>query len=246
MVRAGIFVVRIVPALAAVILFTVPYAGRSAAVETDDPPPEIVQRYLEATRTLRQVLRGVQMEVNIRARIPKLEKEGKLQALRQITRLGKIIYKPLGFSGDNSVKQEVIARYLSAEIEQRSDASTAITPENYKFRLKAVVTEDGHRTEIFQLTPRKKRAGLFKGELWLDAETGMPLRESGELVKSPSFFLKKVAFTYCNELRDGVAYPKEVEWKADTRLVGRAELNIEFSNFTREDDDADSDGPAGH
>lgn len=221
------------------------FSAPIGALETDDAQLDIVSRYLEASQTQHEVLKGLQMEVSIEARLPKLEKQGRLQALRRITRLGKIIYKPLGFSGDSAVKQEVITRYLAAEVEQRDDVATAITPDNYKFHLKATITDRGHRTYIFQLTPRKKRLGLFRGELWLDAETGMPLRELGELVKSPSVFLKKVAFTYNNELRDGVAYPKKVEWKAETRLVGRAELNIEFSNFTRQEED-DAEIAAGH
>ena len=44
------------------------------------------------------------------------------------------------------------------------------------------------------MTPRKKRAGLFKGEIWIDAATYLRVQESGYLVKNPSIFLKKVAF----------------------------------------------------
>jgi len=223
-----------------------PFTGSSTTTEADDTNMDIVNRYIEATHTQKEALRGVQMEVNIVARLPKLEKQGRLMALRSITRLGKIIYKPLGFSGDNTVKQEVITRYLSAEVEDRDDSATSITPNNYKFHLKATITENGNRTQIFQLTPRKKRIGLFKGELWLDAATGMPLRETGELVKSPSVFLKKVQFTHNNELHDGIAYPKNVEWKVETRLVGRAELDIEYSNFTKQEEDGkDAAGQAG-
>jgi hypothetical protein len=226
---------------------TVPLARANAPLDADDANLDIVNRYIDATHVQREALRGVQMEVNIEAKLPKLEKTGRLQALRRITKLGKIMYKPLGFSGDNSVKQEVITRYLSAEVEERNDSETAITPANYKFHLKATMTADGRRTYIFALTPKKKRLGLFKGELWLDGETGMPLRETGELVKSPSVFLKKVAFTHTNQLHDGVAYPQKIEWKVETRLVGRAELNIDFSNFTRQDeDDKEADGQGGH
>ena len=32
---------------------------------------------------------------------------------------------------------------------------------------------------IFELNPKKKRVGLFKGELWVDTATGMPLKEMG-------------------------------------------------------------------
>jgi hypothetical protein len=50
----------------------------------------------------------------------------------------------------------------------------------------------------------------------------------------PSVFLKKVEFTREYEIHDGVAIPKHLESKADVRLVGRAELNMDFSNFSKQ------------
>ena len=219
------------------------FAG--AAVDVDDASLDIVSRYLDATRAQQEALRGAQMEVDIDARLPKLEKQGKLRALRSMSKLGKITYKALGFSGDNTVKQEVITRYLTAESEGREDGSIAISPANYKFRLKATLTRDESRTFIFQLTPKKKKVGLFKGELWLDGETGMPVRESGEFVKNPSVFLKKIEFVRDYEIQGGVAIPKHIESRVDTRLVGRAELSINFSNFTYPENDEAGEA-AGH
>jgi hypothetical protein len=98
---------------------------------------------------------------------------------------------------------------------------------------------------ILQVTPKKKAVGLFKGEIWIDAVTGMPLREAGQFVKTPSLFLKKIAFVRDYEIRDGVAYPLHIQSTVDTRIVGRAELEISFSNFSRDnadDDAAASDG----
>jgi hypothetical protein len=211
----------------------------------DDASLEIVGKYLDATKTQQAALRGVEMEVDIDAKIPKLEKQGKLRALRKISKVGQITYKALGFSGDNTVKQEVIARYLQAESEARENGTIAISPANYKFRLKATFERDGQKTYVFQLTPKKKAIGLFKGELWLDGETGMPTRESGEFVKNPSVFLKKVEFVRDYEIRDGVAIPSHIASTVDTRIVGKAELSILFTNFSHPEAD-DSDGTGGH
>jgi len=211
----------------------------------DDANLEIVGRYMDATKTQQAALRGVQMEVDIDAKIPSLEKQGKLRALRKISKVGQITYKALGFSGDTTVKQEVITRYLQAESEARENGSIAISPQNYKFRLKATFERDGQKVYVFQLTPKKKVIGLFKGELWLDGETGMPVREAGEFVKSPSVFLRKVEFVRDYEIRDGVAIPSHIASTVDTRVVGKAELSILFTNFSHPDGD-DSDGTGGH
>ena len=84
--------------------------------------------------------------------------------------------------------------------------------------------------------------------MWLDGDTGMPVREAGEFVKSPSVFLKKVAFVRDYEIRDGVSYPSSIQSTVDTRLIGKAELSILFTNvsYPETDSDYDSETPIGH
>lgn len=212
----------------------------SSAIPADLSPADqaLLQRYVEARQIQQNALKGMQMQVEINGKLPSLAKQGKLLALRSISMLGKITYKALGFTGDSMVKQEVISRYLSAEV-QGGDGheSLAISPENYKFRVKATIDQGGQRITVFEINPRKKRVGLFKGELWVDTATGMPLRESGRMVKNPSVFLKKVEFTQYYELENGVALPKELESRVETRLVGKAELKIAFSHYSKADPD---------
>jgi hypothetical protein len=205
----------------------------------------IVDQYVEATHMQQEALRGAEMEVEIDAKLPALAKNGSMKALRMISRLGQITYKALGFSGDTTVKQEVIARYLAAESEARDLGTIAITPANYKFRYSGRLTQSGRTMQILELTPRKKAVGLFKGELWVDAQTGMPVRESGEFVKTPSIFLKKIEFVRYYEMRNGVSFPSHIESTVDTRIVGRAELQIYFSNFSKTEAGVDENSVSG-
>ena len=175
------------------------------------------------------------MDVEINGSLPKMEKKGRLNALRTVTKLGQIIYKQTGFSGDDQVKKELIARYLSAEVEEKDRSNISITPANYKFKLKALANLNGRAVAIFELNPKQKRIGLFKGELWIDPETGMPLKESGRWVKNPSVFLKQVDFVQEYELKDGLSVPKHLTSKMEVRLVGQAELDVSFSNFVKDE-----------
>ena len=97
-----------------------------------------MQSYWDATRGQEQAFTGASMEVEIEGPLPKLKKSGRLRALRRISSLGRITYEVLGFEGDGTVKNQVIARYLAAEIEAQKDQapSLAVTPENYKFKYK--------------------------------------------------------------------------------------------------------------
>jgi hypothetical protein len=209
-----------------------------AAEPAAEPPRVIVENYCAASRGQEQSFQGASMDVEIQASLPKLKKQGRLRALRRISALGRITYEKLRFEGDGTVKNQVIARYLTAEAEAQAEAgkeqvpSLAVTPVNYKFKYKSRSQLDGRNVYIFQVMPRQKRQGLFKGDVWIDAGTYLRVQESGYLVKSPSIFLKKVAFVRKYEIRNGISVPLQVQSEVDTRLAGKAELTIDFSNFS--------------
>jgi len=201
---------------------------------TATAPDAIVQSYWMATQQQERALAGASMEVDIKASLPKLKKQGRLRALRRISRLGRITYEALHFEGDNAVKNHVIAKYLAAEVEAQAEGaeSFAVTPANYKFAYHGVAEHDGETVHVFEVSPRRKRVGLFKGEIWIDAQSFLLVRESGRMVKTPSFFLKNIEFVREFQIQDGVSVPRQLHTVAETRLVGPAELTIDFRNVS--------------
>ena len=195
---------------------------------------EIIGKYLQATHLQGNALPGASMEVDINASVPKLKERGRLHALRVISQVGRISYRVLGFQGSNTVKSQVIARYLQAEQQGQGDPRLAIAPENYKFRFRGVRniggTEDVY---IFALSPRASRPGLFKGEMWLDARTCLPLYEKGRLVKNPSIFFKKVDFERAFAIQNGTLVPAHMNSTIRTRLVGTVELDVNYTNYAQ-------------
>lgn len=212
-------------------------AVSSLCFAADSPvasPDPIVENYCSATRHQESSLGGASMDVDIDASLPKLKKHGRLHALRRISPIGLIKYEMARFEGDNIVNKEVISRYLTAEVEAQKNPSPAdaVTPDNYKFKYKGLVQLNGRDVHLYQVTPKQKREHLFKGEIWIDARTYLKVQESGYLVKNPSFWLKKIAFIRKYEIRDGISVPKQTQSVADTRLVGKAEMTIEFTNIS--------------
>jgi len=199
------------------------------------PEEELVSKYVEANQQQQNALRGGTLELDIDATVPKLKKQGKLHALKNISKLGKITYHALGFGGDSMVKTEVIARYLAAEVQANQENSNySVTPQNYKFKYKGMEEVNGRTVYVLHVNPREKRVGLFKGELWLDAETYLPVREMGALVKSPSIFLKKMQFVREYAIENGVSTPQRIESKVETRFFGPVELNVNFLSTSRD------------
>jgi hypothetical protein len=161
-----------------------------------------------------------------------------------ISRLGKISFDQIGqFIGDPVVKKEVIGKYLELEQNAREKGTIAITPANYKFQINAVITQEERQTYIFKLTPKRKAVGLFKGELWLDGATGMPLKETGQMVKSGSAWLKSIRFVRDYELRNGISMLKHLQSTVDVRVVGKAELSANYSTPTWQEDEQAAASP---
>jgi hypothetical protein len=166
--------------------------------------------------------------IEIEASLPRLNKTGRLRAIRRLLPAGHPDYQVLEAAGDSMVKKQVIVRYVSADeksIELQA-SSVAINPQNYKIQYAGEVPLDSGVAYAFRIVPRKKREGLINGVLWVDRETGLAVRESGRLAKSPSIFLKRVHVTRENELRDGAVESSTTHVTIDTRVVGRAQLVI--------------------
>lgn len=230
---------------AAIATFT---AAAATDATTPAPAPDaIVKSYTEATQRQEeaQAAKVASMTVDISASVPKLKKQGKLHALRTIFARKKVTYNDVKFEGDSSIKTDVIGRYLSAEAEAMTDPAqveaSAVTPANYKFSFRGQTQLDGRAVYLFNVTPRKKQEKLFKGQIWIDADTYLLVQESGALVKKPSFWMHNVAFTRKYDIRDGVSIPVRVETSADVTIVGKVEMTIDFSNFSLADETPEFD-----
>lgn len=227
------------------LLFFTLWSSFAFADAPDDENP-VIDRFLEAQEAQREKLRGVRMQVRMVGSIPNLAKTGSMEAWRAISKLGKVTYDALKFEGDGTVKNQVLVRYLTAEAESYDSPNPklAVNKENYKFKSKGLQLKDGRQVYVLELSPRRKQVGLFKGEVWLDPDSMLPVRESGRFVKSPSVFIKKLEFVRSYEIRDGLAVPVNLKSFADTRIVGRTELSIDYENFTREGEDEARAGEA--
>jgi hypothetical protein len=221
------------------------WAGVPGGGTGDIASQDILNRYLQAEQTQGGALRGASMDVDIDASIPKLKEHGRLHALRQISKVGTVTYHAITFQGDNTVKHQIIARYLDAEREAQTNQSLKITLANYKFKFKGGrTTATGAPVYVFEVIPRHRRVGLFKGDLWLDARTYLPVYEKGRLVKNPSIFFKKVEFERAYAVETGVPVPVHTASVIKTRLVGKVELNVSYSNFELNTADADAETSA--
>jgi len=170
----------------------------------------------------------------VEAALPGSAQSGRYQLTRRYSAPRSLAFQSLGFTGDGFVKSNVIHRLLQSEVEhvERDKGSeTAISVENYKFSYQGVEQLESASVYVFQVKPRKKRPGLFKGRIYLDVFSGSLRRAQGRLVKSPSFFVRQVDFVRDYVDVEGFTFPARFHSEAKVRLVGRVLVDIALSQY---------------
>ena len=165
----------------------------------------------------------------IRAQLPDTYQAGEYEVQQHYLAPRTLAFKGLRFTGDAFVKTNVITRFLQSEAEhvQKDDPErNAISPANYKFSYKGSSEFAGRLVHVYQLKPREKRAGLFKGRIYVDAYTGSLVRAEGRPVKSPSLFIKKIDFVQDYADVGPFTFPVHIHSEANARIVGRAIVDV--------------------
>ena len=215
-------------------------AGLSAA--TLNIPPQLARMSPELAlqvhdnRTQRQAreLGAYRDTTVVAAELPQTKQKGTYQLQRMYSAPKSLAFKAMNFVGDGFVKTNVIARLLQSEVErakQGDNSDVAITSANYKFNYKGVEEmEGGPLCHVFQVKPRQKRVGLFKGTIYINVYTGAMYKAEGKMVKSPSFFVKNIEFSQEYAEVGGFDMITHIRSTADTRIVGKAIVDITHSD----------------
>lgn len=213
----------------------------SAPLNLDAPAPRprmapelALDTYLEiAHRQLSDLGAFSDMTVIV-ADLPETSQHGRYELQRRFSAPKSLAYAAIRFAGDGFIKTNVIARMLQSEVDhvQKGEgARTAIIGENYKFSFKGTDSIDDRPVYVFQLKPRQKRPGLFKGRIYVDAVSGRLRRAEGVMVKSPSFFVKRVEFIQDYGNFGSFSLPVHVHSIAKTRIFGRAVVDVSHSAY---------------
>lgn len=190
-------------------------------------PAEALDRYLARVEGPQPASSDSVFTVQIDASIPTLHKEGSMSGLKLVSYTGQVVYRGLRFTGDKLVKTAVIARFLSSDTDPGvRTADIAVSRQNYWFTYNRISDYNGFTAYVFLLKPRRKRAGLFRGELWLTADTAAPLRLWGDLVKSPSIFIRSFRFVRDYQTVAGCSQPLRLILTIRTRIAGTVEMVV--------------------
>jgi hypothetical protein len=213
----------------------------ASAFPLSTPPPTVamsselaLNTYLKLASRQLTDLGAYSDQTTIEADLPDTSQHGRYELRRSFLAPKTLAYAAGRFVGDGFVKTNVIIRLLQSEVDhvQKGEGrQTAIIAENYKFSWKGVDSLDGRTYYRYQVKPRQKRPGLFKGFILVDAATGQLRRAEGTMAKPPSIFVKKIEFLQDYAEYGPFSLPVHIHSVAKTRLVGRAIVDIQHSGY---------------
>jgi hypothetical protein len=218
--------------------------GSPVPLREINPPAPVPSVRMSPELALTTYLNGAQRQLAelgaysdatvIEADLPATAQHGKYELRRMYQAPRSLVFAAIRFAGDSFVKTNVIAKLLQSEVEhvQKGEgAQTAITADNYKFNFKGTDTVEGRLAYVYHVKPRHKGPGLFKGRILVDAASGRLRRAEGTMVKSPSLFVKKIEFVQDYAEYGQFSLPVHIHSVANTRLVGRAVVEISHSGY---------------
>jgi hypothetical protein len=173
----------------------------------------------------------------IDAELPDSAQKAEYELKRHYVAPEVLEFTPIRSSGDKFVKSNVIVRLLQSEVDhvhKHEQSLTAIDGSNYKFSYKGSSLVNGTAAHVYDVKPRQKRVGLFKGKIYVDSSTGRLLRAEGRIVKSPSFFIKKIDFVQDYTTIDGFTLVSHIHSEAQTRVIGKTIVDITQRDYQPE------------
>jgi hypothetical protein len=134
------------------------------------------------------------------------------------------------------LKELLVTEKESMEAQHRS--ATALTPENYQFRLAGTDTFNGRPQYVLEVTPRVRTKFLYEGRVWIDAADYAVTRISAEPAKNPSIWISHTEIEHEYTKIGEFWLPARNVSITKVRLGGTATLNIRYLNYVLGDQKA--------
>jgi outer membrane lipoprotein-sorting protein len=137
-------------------------------------------------------------------------------------------------TGSHFIANRVFKKLLETEKEaadEKSQARTALTEENYKFELLGQEDVEGRASYILKVDPKTDSKLLYRGKIWVDAADFAVAKIEAEPARRPSFWISKTVVHHTYRKLGEFWLPAENESTTDVRLGGHATLSIHYGDY---------------
>jgi hypothetical protein len=135
-------------------------------------------------------------------------------------------------SGSGMLVDKVLKKLLQSEKEASADQkSTALTPDNYAFRLEGREDVAGRPAYILDVEPLVESKFLYRGKIWVDAADFAVAKIEASPAKNPSFWISSTAIHHRYTKTDGFWLPEQNRSETKVRVGGKAVLTIDYGTY---------------
>jgi hypothetical protein len=137
-------------------------------------------------------------------------------------------------TGSKLIIDKVLKNLLAAEQEELvpgTQRRSALTEDNYHFRLNGHESGPSGGTYVLQVEPRRKDKFLYRGRIWVSASDFAVVRLEAEPTKNPSFWTKQTNIVQVYTKVSDFWLPAYNHSIAAIRLGGHADLTIEYKDY---------------
>jgi hypothetical protein len=150
------------------------------------------------------------------------QSQPKAQVVADITYFPPDQKRYLIASSSGGMGERILRDILAKETESPKEAQRKeISPENYDFKIVSQEMFNGRRCYVLSMQPKRQEKDMLRGKLWVDAETYNMYRIEGQVVKSPSWWVRDLYILMSFACVDGVWLHTATHAVADVRFKGK-------------------------
>ncbi|MDA2912696.1 hypothetical protein MYX77_01835 [Acidobacteriia bacterium AH_259_A11_L15] len=194
----------------------------------------IVERLMAANRQRDELLAGWQVRRRYHLTNEIYEKE--VERIVDVTFRAphELSFEMVREQGSGFVAKRVFDRMMEGEqeaLEPENKRRSAMTPQNYDFRLLGQETLEGRPAYQLEVTPRREDTFLFQGTIWVDTEDFAVVRAQGKPAKRPSFWTRDIDFLRTFKKVGPFWLPARTESVTEVLLFGTTWTTIENGDY---------------
>lgn len=209
------------------------------AAQSPPAPPalsaeQIIARLQEANHRRDQLLTGYQVSRRYHLKNELANKEALMQVEVTFRAPAEMTFAIRAQEGSGLLARRVFGRMMEGEqesLQPDQKRRSAMTPENYDFRLEGVETLQGRPAYKLGITPRREDTFLFSGRIWVDAEDFAVVHAEGRPAKRPSFWTRKIDFRRTFKKVGPFWLPHRTESVTEVFLFGTSWATIENGDY---------------
>jgi hypothetical protein len=214
------------------ILTLAPHCAAQAAPElTAD---EIVARLQEANRRRDDLLAGWHVVRRYHLKNELSKKETRSEVEVRFDSPAELKFTTKSQEGSGALAKQVFGRMMDGEkesVQAEARRRSALTAENYDFRLLGREVLNARPAYKLALTPRREDTFLIEGHIWVDAEDFAVVRAEGSPVKRPSFWTRSIQLVRTFKKVGPFWLPHRTESTNEVLLFGTTWVTIENGDY---------------